>query len=240
MATNPPETLAGESEVSDCDYRMLVISSVTIYPLWLLNIAFTAWNIYTYYFLMEVHRGCWHCFLAYYMIVTISVQCLTFLLLVVAIPLVVFRMARAIRIYVTTFFLTIWLELMLSLVLSQEYQAMGDVTRMWEYKHSLTFFEVKYKCCGVLGPGDYIVIGGSPPNSCYKDNSGKSEDLHTKGCSTVSVKPITLSVCVITSLICKIFMLVVLVIYMIFLRRTKTPIRKWSWLHPPVQVEPRD
>ncbi|KAH8294330.1 hypothetical protein KR054_010989, partial [Drosophila jambulina] len=152
--------------------------------------------VYTYYLVMDKHRACWQCFYPSYMIVTIAVECLTFILLIVTIPLVVFRMARGVRIYVTLIFLSTWLELMLALVLSTEYQAIGDVMRMWEHNNNLTFFEANYNCCGVLGPGDYSVIGGSPPISCYKDNSGKSEDIHAKGCSTVSVKPtpMTLSV----------------------------------------------
>ncbi|XP_020798851.1 uncharacterized protein LOC110176747 isoform X1 [Drosophila serrata] len=229
------------NDQSSCDRRILLCSCVVIYVLWVVQEVFpqslTAWNTRTYYTILEIHRDCWHCFMADYMIVTIGVQCLTFLLLIVTIPLVVFRLARGIRIYVTILFLTIWLELMLSLVLTQEYQAIGDVTRMWKYKNSLTFFEVKYKCCGVLGPGDYVVMGGSTPNSCYKDSSGKSEDLYTTGCSTISVQPIKLTVTVVVSLICKIIMLIALVIYMIFLNRTGTPMRRWTWLHPAVRRE---
>ncbi|KAH8239461.1 hypothetical protein KR032_004659 [Drosophila birchii] len=223
--------------LSKSDVMKQVVCCCVIYGLWVLNIFLTAWNIRSYYVVLSIHRNCWHCFFAYYMLVTIGVECFTFLVLVITIPLVVFRRAENIRVYVTVLFLTIYLELMLAVVLAQEYQAIGDVMRMWKTNRNLQFFEVNYKCCGVLGPGDYTVIGGTPPNSCYKDGSGESKDLYSTGCSTVSVKPTAMSFSVIIALIFKILMLAALVIYLILLRQTKTPMRKWTWLHPPVRVE---
>nr|XP_017027156.1 uncharacterized protein LOC108078074 isoform X2 [Drosophila kikkawai] len=224
MATRQSEAVVVDPLLTKRAKRILLIGSIVIYALWLLNIGLTAWNIRTYYMVLNVHRGCRQCFFASYMMITLGVECLTLVILFMTFPLVLYRMARGIRIYVTILFLFIFLEFMLALVLQQEYQAIGDVMLMWNYDKNLNFFEVNYQCCGVLGPGDYNVIGFSPPDSCYKDGSGKNEDLYTKGCSTVTVQPIPMSVCVIISLVAK---------------RSKTPKRRWSILHPIIRLEAR-
>jgi len=42
----------------------------------------------------------------------------------------------------------------------------------------------QYKCCGVLGPDDYLAASMGLPNTCFKNRSGLPKDIYTTGCST--------------------------------------------------------
>ncbi|XP_017077587.2 protein late bloomer [Drosophila eugracilis] len=51
------------------------------------------------------------------------------------------------------------------------------------HQGSMSFYEIKYHCCGKTGPKDYPDSGLRVPQSCYfNQNATVSTDLYTEGC----------------------------------------------------------
>ncbi|XP_037719767.1 protein late bloomer-like isoform X2 [Drosophila subpulchrella] len=172
---------------------------------------------------------CWKCLFRSYMTVALTVSVLKIPLLVVALPLVYLHLSSEIRIYATVLFLATWLQMMLTFLLAQEYQAISDVIRIWADHKSLEFFEVNSKCCGVLGPDDYMLSEKLIPASCFKDRSFRHEDLYHAGCSTRSVKPPTVPILQVTSVIVQYILVISIVIYLVIMIRSRAHRRTlWS------------
>ncbi|XP_016984278.1 uncharacterized protein LOC108048255 isoform X4 [Drosophila rhopaloa] len=168
----------------------LRICRYVIYFFWVLNFIFTFADIYMYSLRLSKKMDCWRCLFKTYMIIAICVSVGKIPLLIVGIPMVFLKLTRRLRIYVTVLFLATWLQMMLTILFSQEYQAISDVLRLWANHKSLEFFEVHSTCCGVVGPDDYKLANMMVPPSCFKDRSGELEDQYQVGCSTRSVKPV--------------------------------------------------
>ncbi|XP_050741888.1 uncharacterized protein LOC108028087 isoform X3 [Drosophila biarmipes] len=131
--------------------------------------------------------------------------------------------------YVTVLFLATWLQMMLTFLLAQEYQAIADVLRIWLQHKSLAFFEVNSKCCGVLGPDDYKFSERPIPASCFRDGSFKHHDLYHDGCSTRSIRPRLVPVLQVTSVIVQYVLVIAIAIYLVIMIRNRAHRRTlWS------------
>ncbi|XP_017039612.1 uncharacterized protein LOC108086990 isoform X2 [Drosophila ficusphila] len=163
------------------DNRKLGACRIVIYLLVIISFVLSIGSIYIYY--MHVNAvDCWKCLHNSYMIIGVVTSTLTLPLVFITLPLVFLKSARGIRIFLPFLFVSSLGELLMSLVFTQGYPVNMDVMRMWKNEKSLEFFEVNYKCCGVMGPDDYFVATKSLPKSCFKDLSNREEDLHTIGC----------------------------------------------------------
>ncbi|XP_017838875.1 protein late bloomer [Drosophila busckii] len=53
------------------------------------------------------------------------------------------------------------------------------------HKNSMSYYEIKFQCCGKSGPTDYFNSGLKLPASCYLNQmSNISQDLFTNGCNS--------------------------------------------------------
>ncbi|KAI8040850.1 protein late bloomer [Drosophila gunungcola] len=207
----------------------LRICRYVFYFLWVVNFIFTIADTYVYYQRLKEHIGCWMCLFKTYMIIAMFLSILMVPLLIVALPLVVSELSSGLRIYVTILFLATWLQMMLTILLAQEYHAITDVLRLWMNDKSLEFFEFHSKCCGVVGPGDYVLLEKMIPLSCYKDRSGSPEDLYKAGCSTRSLKPPIVPIIQVISVLIQYALVLVLVVYLVILIRSEIRRRTlWS------------
>ncbi|XP_037719773.1 uncharacterized protein LOC119553448 isoform X2 [Drosophila subpulchrella] len=162
----------------------LRISGVMIFPWWLTSIALNFVNIYNYYFKLKKFKKCWNCLYNIYMNIGIATSVFTTPILCLALPFVCLQKPRVIRIYVPCLGLATLMEFMMAVVFTYEYPGISDVLRVWNNQRSMEFFEVNYKCCGVLGPDDYVAASMALPKTCYKNRSGLPKDIYTTGCST--------------------------------------------------------
>ncbi|XP_017121476.1 protein late bloomer isoform X2 [Drosophila elegans] len=218
-----------------CRDFKLKICRYVIYLLWVVNFIFTIVDIYVYYIRLTEHMGCWMCLFRTYMFIAMFLSIAIIPLLIVALPLVVSELSGGLRIYVTIFFLATWLQMMLTILLSQKYQAITDVLRLWMNNKSLEFFEVHSKCCGLIGPDDYMLLEKMIPLSCYKDRSGSPEDLYKAGCSTRSVKPPIVPIIQVISVLIQYGLVLVLVVYLVILKRSQIR-RRTLWSVRPTAV----
>ncbi|XP_043950695.2 protein late bloomer isoform X4 [Drosophila biarmipes] len=178
---------------------------------------------------LKEHMECWKCLFRSYMMVALTVSVLKIPLLIVALPLVHLHLSSETRIYVTVLFLATWLQMMLTFLLAQEYQAIADVLRIWLQHKSLAFFEVNSKCCGVLGPDDYKFSERPIPASCFRDGSFKHHDLYHDGCSTRSIRPRLVPVLQVTSVIVQYVLVIAIAIYLVIMIRNRAHRRTlWS------------
>ncbi|XP_070071366.1 uncharacterized protein [Drosophila takahashii] len=178
---------------------------------------------------LRKYMDCWKCFFRSYMYVALTLSVLKIPLLIVALPLVYLHLSSEIRIYATVLFLATWLQMMLTFLLAQEYQASGDVLRLWINHKSLEFFEVHSKCCGVVGPDDYKLKEMKIPRSCYKGGSLRQEDLYQAGCSTRSIKPPIVPIPQVISVIFQYVLVLAIVIYLVIMIRNRAHRRTvWS------------
>ncbi|KAH8362738.1 hypothetical protein KR084_000397, partial [Drosophila pseudotakahashii] len=226
----------------------LRICKYAIYVLWLINFVgniieaqgnrlskmanpqlLTFADIYMYYLRLRKHMDCWKCLFRSYMYVALTLSVLKIPLLIVALPLVYLHLSSEIRIYATVLFLATWLQMMLTFLLAQEYEAAADVLRLWINHRSLEFFEVNVRCCGVVGPDDYKLRDIKIPASCYKDGTCKPEDLYQAGCSTRSITPPIVPVPQVISVIFQYVLVLAIVLYLVIMIRNRAHRRTlWS------------
>ncbi|XP_030560591.1 protein late bloomer [Drosophila novamexicana] len=69
-----------------------------------------------------------------------------------------------------------------------ELLANETISNAWQeqlyYNGSMSYYEIKYHCCGKSGPLDYAASGLRIPASCYlNQNSTIAPDLYTVGCN---------------------------------------------------------
>ncbi|XP_016924658.3 uncharacterized protein Tsp66A [Drosophila suzukii] len=225
--------MSGNGSSSETSLNMrtwkLRVCKYVIYFLWVINFILNFADIYTYYLRLKEHMDCWKCLFRSYMMIALTVSVLKIPLLVVALPLVYLHLSSEIRIYATVLFLSTWLQMMLTFLLAQEYQAIADVLRIWAGHKSLEFFEVNAKCCGVLGPDDYKFSERLTPGSCFKNRSFRHDDLYHAGCSTRSIKPTTVPILQVTSVIVQYILVISIVIYLVIMIRNRAHRRTlWS------------
>nr|XP_016924665.1 uncharacterized protein LOC108005834 isoform X2 [Drosophila suzukii] len=162
----------------------LRICGVMIFPWWVISIALNFVSIYNYYFELKKFKKCWKCLYNTYMKIGIATSVFTMPILCLALLFVCLQKPRVIRIYVPCLAFATLMEFMMAVVFTYEYPGISDVLRVWDNQRSMEFFEVNYKCCGVLGPDDYLAASMGLPNTCFKNRSGLPKDIYTTGCST--------------------------------------------------------
>ncbi|XP_041673903.1 uncharacterized protein LOC108102716 isoform X2 [Drosophila eugracilis] len=113
-----------------------------MYIAWLINFILAFADIYVYYTRLKKHMACWGCLFKHYMTLAITFSFLMIPLLILAIPLVYYHVSSHLRIYTTVLFLVTWLQMMLTILFTQEYQVVNDVFRLWLNGQNLEFFEI--------------------------------------------------------------------------------------------------
>ncbi|XP_017063343.1 uncharacterized protein LOC108102714 [Drosophila eugracilis] len=212
-------------------WKLRILRTVSVASL-IASFALTFFNIYHYYFHFMAHVNCWHCLCQHYMVIAIATSALIGILLCLAFPLVLIESARGFRIYLPILFVASFAEFMLAMVFTTNYSAAHDVMRIWENQRSLKYFEVNYKCCGVIGPDDYLVAALDLPKSCYKDKSGLPKDLYTEGCAKRTHNSPNIAVSKIVSGVFRLVLIFTLVVYIIVLKKRSAPLRLQYSLHP--------
>ncbi|XP_017039617.1 uncharacterized protein LOC108086991 [Drosophila ficusphila] len=211
-----------------------------IYILVLADVGFTVADIYMYSRSFLQHFHCWKCVYKSYLIVAASVSALRIPLFIVGIPLIVLRLHKRIRIYLPVLFLATWLQMMMTVLVSQEYPVIRDVLRIWTNHQSLDFFQKTEKCCGVVGPVDYVFAEKVIPLSCYREYKRKKANLYRVGCSTQSIKPPFVPVVQVVSVLIQYGLVLCILLYLILLKRRIRRRTQWSVYASEGEVTPSD
>ncbi|XP_023161606.2 uncharacterized protein LOC111593203 isoform X2 [Drosophila hydei] len=108
-------------------------------------------------------------------------------ILLLGFGLVLYQNLKPLRIYLTVLAVSSFLDLMVTLVLTQSYPLVHDIHKLWENGQSLSKYETTYKCCGALGPDDYLLTFGELPASCFANDNRSAASLNSAGCLNKSI-----------------------------------------------------
>ncbi|EDW17777.2 uncharacterized protein LOC6581573 isoform X1 [Drosophila mojavensis] len=147
------------------------------------------------------------------------------IVLILGFILLLFQNLKTLRTYLTGLLACSWLQLMINMVLTQTYPLVHEVHAKWAKSESLTSYEIKYKCCGALGPDDYLLAYGELPRSCFTAESRTTHTLHSTGCLHVNGKGERFIHLELITPILLLVLIVMMTVFYCYLRRIKAPKR---------------
>ncbi|XP_034481504.1 protein late bloomer [Drosophila innubila] len=171
------------------------------------------------------YSACAECEFTYYEALVLAASLGMIGVLLLGIYLVLLQKTRALRVYNMIIFLTVWLQMLLILVLTQRYPIAHIVHYRWLSQKSLAYYEKKYSCCGVLGPDDYLLTSGELPRSCFASESQLTKDLYYSGCLNRDTIPTTLFRSELLTPLFQLLLVILVIVYYLHLKNTGAPVR---------------